>query len=296
MTAPRILSLGAGVQSTTVLLLAAEGRVPTFDLAVFADTGWEPAEVYATLDRLEREVAEPAGIPLVRVERGNLRNDHLNGDATFTSMPLFVRGQDGREALGRRQCTNEYKLVPIQRKVREVLGAPPREDGVPGRVPAGRVAEVAIGISLDEVHRARDSRVGYQRFVFPLLDLGWTRKDCVRYLDRAGWGDTPKSACVGCPFHGNATWRDMRDNKPDQWADAVAFDEAIRKGPKGKRSQLKGEQYLHRSLLPLSVAPIDRRSSRDNRNAQVDALDLIADDEADAEVGCSPFSCRSDGL
>ena len=42
----RLLSLGAGVQSTTLLLLAAEGRLPTPDAAIFADTGWEPAAVY----------------------------------------------------------------------------------------------------------------------------------------------------------------------------------------------------------------------------------------------------------
>src|SRR6266567_4302241 len=33
------LSLGAGVQSTTVLLLAVEGRIPAFDVAMAADTG-----------------------------------------------------------------------------------------------------------------------------------------------------------------------------------------------------------------------------------------------------------------
>ena len=40
------LSLGAGVQSTTVLLLALDGTLPPFDAVVFADTGDEPAAVY----------------------------------------------------------------------------------------------------------------------------------------------------------------------------------------------------------------------------------------------------------
>ena len=35
----RLLSLGAGVQSTTLLLLAAEGRLPKLDGAIFSDTG-----------------------------------------------------------------------------------------------------------------------------------------------------------------------------------------------------------------------------------------------------------------
>jgi hypothetical protein len=47
----RLLSLGAGVQSTAVLLLACDGVIPCFDHALFADTGWEPRQVYENLAR-----------------------------------------------------------------------------------------------------------------------------------------------------------------------------------------------------------------------------------------------------
>jgi hypothetical protein len=50
----RVLSLGAGVQSTALAILAARGHLPRPDAAIFADTGWEPAAVYAHLDRLDR--------------------------------------------------------------------------------------------------------------------------------------------------------------------------------------------------------------------------------------------------
>jgi hypothetical protein len=37
----RVLSLGAGVQSTTLALMAAHGEIgPMPDCAIFADTGW----------------------------------------------------------------------------------------------------------------------------------------------------------------------------------------------------------------------------------------------------------------
>ena len=55
----RYLSLGAGVQSSTALLLAARGDIAPFDAAIFADTGWEPAAVYAHLDRLEEAGVVP---------------------------------------------------------------------------------------------------------------------------------------------------------------------------------------------------------------------------------------------
>jgi hypothetical protein len=46
----RVISLGAGVQSTTMALMAAHGELtPTPDFAVFADTGNEPAAVYEHL-------------------------------------------------------------------------------------------------------------------------------------------------------------------------------------------------------------------------------------------------------
>jgi hypothetical protein len=176
----RLLSLGAGVQSSTVLLLACDGVIPSFDYALFADTGWEPKAVYETLSRLSERAAE-AGIPVRRVSAGNIRTDALNGTRRFVSMPMHVRNPDGSRGLARRQCTNEYKIEPLKRAARELLGYPH-----PRRVPAGVYAEQAIGISTDEFHRAKDSRVNYLRNTFPLIDLGWTRTDCERYLAQHG--------------------------------------------------------------------------------------------------------------
>jgi hypothetical protein len=345
----RLLSLGAGVQSTTLLMLAAEGRIGPLDGAIFADTGWEPAAVYEHLDRLEREIAQPAGIPIHRVSVGNIRNDALDPAHRFASMPLYVYGlpktvrdpletadcdcqwvgldeddlvENGgtlpapapclkcgntgtvvtrwgeprvERSLGmiRRQCTSEYKLKPIKRKVRELLGAPH-----PTPVPKGVFVETWIGISVDEIDRAKDSDVGYMRNAFPLLDLGWRRTDCERYLRRNGFGATPKSACIGCPFHGNRQWREMRDEHPEEFADAVAFDAAIRAGNARANedgSPLLGEAFLHRSRLPLDQAPIDRVTSHEWRSRQTDIFDAIADaeDEEGDPDGCSPWTCRS---
>lgn len=207
-TAPalRLLSLGAGVQSTTLLLLAAEGRLPRLDGAIFADTGWEPAAVYEHLDRLEREVAQPAGIPIYRVSAGNIRRDALDPAHRFASMPLFIKNPDGSDGMTRRQCTAEYKLKPIKRQARQLLGYPH-----PTPVPRGVFAEQWVGISRDEFGRAKDSGIQYLKSAHPLLYLdgaadgreGWTREDCLRYLRANGWESTPKSACIGCPFHGN---------------------------------------------------------------------------------------------
>jgi hypothetical protein len=87
-----------------VLLLACKGEIPPFDAAIFADTGWEPRQVYAQLDTARRLGAQ-AGIPVQTVSNGNIRLDTLNPATRFVTMPLFVKNPDGSRGMGRRKCT-----------------------------------------------------------------------------------------------------------------------------------------------------------------------------------------------
>ncbi|MFD7659816.1 hypothetical protein ACFV4N_38065, partial [Actinosynnema sp. NPDC059797] len=279
----RLLSLGAGVQSTTVLLLACEGEIPRFDMALFADTGWEPRAVYTNLDRLTAH-AENNGIPVRRVSAGNIRTDALDPEHRFVSMPLHTLNPDGTRGLARRQCTSEYKIIPLKRAARELLGYPH-----PHRVPRGVYAEQAIGISTDEIDRAKDSGLRFLRNTFPLLDLGFDRAQCVAFLAERGFGQTVKSACVGCPFHGNAGWRWVRDNDPQGWAEAVEFDRAIRHGyphATGQGQQLRGQYFLHRSCVPLDQAHLDT-PVRTTRHLRLATTETTAAEDDDPD-GCSP--------
>lgn len=280
---------GAGVQSTAILLLVADGWLPKPDVAIFADTQWEPPEVYTHLDRLEADVLHPLGIPLHRVSRGNLRQDMMDPSQRYASVPYYIRGTDGSEGIGRRQCTSEYKLSPIRRRVRELLGAAPPDFR---RVPKGRLCEQWVGFSTDEIGRVSSEKYtpSYLRTSYPLLDLGLSRKDCERINRRHGYGDVPKSACVGCPYTSNIRWRDLRDNKPEQWAEAVAFDAAVRHGG-SRASPLRGEAFLHRSRVPLALANIDHITRGERASWQLDLLDVVAEEEP---PGCSPFGCRSE--
>lgn len=289
----RLLSLGAGVQSTVLALMAASGELGGLDGAIFADTGWEPRAVYDHLNRLEGVLAA-AGIPLYRVSKGNLRDDSLNPEHRYASVPYFVRNPDGSPGMGRRQCTSEYKLSPINRKVRELLGAAPPDYK---RVPHGRSCEQWIGFSTDEIYRVSDKHpVSYITKCYPLLDLSMSRADCQRWLRLTSWATVTKSSCIGCPYHGNAQWRDIRDNCPVEWADAVAFDTAIRRG--GANSlPLHSEAFLHRSRVPLEQAPIDRITAREWAERQGNMLDALMDLDLELEDGdpdgCSPYGCRS---
>ncbi|MCX5121983.1 hypothetical protein OG992_32990 [Micromonospora sp. NBC_00362] len=241
-----------------------------FNAAIFADTGWEPAAVYRHLDRLTG-IAEQAGIEVVRVSAGDIRADALDPRHRFASMPLFTLGPNGERGMARRQCTSEYKIKPIKVEVRRRLGYPH-----PRRVPRGVRAEVAIGISLDEIGRARDSDVAYMHNVHPLLDVGWRRTDCLRLLAGHGLADTPKSSCVGCPFHDDGFWFALREHSPQEWADAVAFDRSIRNGSARANADghpLRGQFFLHRQRVPL------------------DKVQLRPRFQPTEAPGCGPWSC-----
>jgi hypothetical protein len=168
-------------------------------------------------------------------------------------MPYFVDPKDGSGDHGmiRRQCTREYKLDPIRQQVRHLAGLQK------GEVAGDRVhVEQWVGISADEIHRLRQSRDYWITLRYPLVfDLkpAWRRQDCLAWLKRE-YPDhpVPRSACIGCPFHSDGEWRQMRDHDPAAWQDAIAFDAAIR-----KLGGLRGDAYLHASLKPLAEAPID---------------------------------------
>lgn len=319
----RVLSLGAGVQSTTLLLMACEGILPKLDAAIFADTGWEPRRVYEHLD-LITAVSAKAGIPVLRVSKGSLREDVLNPDK-LSAIPAYTLRADGHKGMQSRKCTQKYKLTPIHTQVRRMLGASVSVtscrycDGGGSRVapwrakrgevaagdcsvcggtgeitrvgqpPAGRWAEQWIGFSTDEIIRVSsrgDTR--YARSRHPLLELGMSREQCISWLRSRGWTSVAKSACIGCPYHGNRHWRQMRDENPAEFAEAVAFDEAYRHG-----AGMDSERFLHISCQPLAEAPINR--VRPSEHLQLSILD--ADFDARLEEGhpdgCSPYGCRS---
>ncbi|MEJ1967066.1 MAG: hypothetical protein WDN03_00300 [Rhizomicrobium sp.] len=241
----RVLSLGGGVQSTTLALMAAHGEFdPMPDCAIFADTGWEPKAVYEHLARLCSPNILP--FPVHVVSAGNLRDDIRRAarGERWASIPAFTRTiSRGRVSVGRirRQCTKEYKLVPIRRKVRELAELTGR------RSPKYPVIEQWIGISLDEAIRMKPSGEAWQINRWPLIERRMTRQDCVSWLRRHEYPIPPKSSCIGCPFHSDAMWRQLRDHDPEAWADAVAVDRAIHTGLRG----IRGEVYLHRSVVAL---------------------------------------------
>lgn len=248
----KVLSLGAGVQSSTIALMSTAGELPPLDCAIFADTGWEPQSVYTWLhDYLIPRLPFPVHV----VKKGDLRQEQLtarvrgknDGTGRWASLPYYTKEPGAaREGTIRRQCTGEYKIQPIEKKIREILGLKYRQ-----RWPREMTVEQWLGISLDEMQRMKFSTDAWREFWHPLVEKRMSRWDCLQWLKRHGHPEAPRSACIGCPFHSNDEWRRMRGEAPQEWADAVLFDRAIRVA-----GGMRGETFIHRQCVPLDKADL----------------------------------------
>lgn len=258
MTRLTYISLGAGVQSSALLVLAALGLrgCPKADVAVFADTQDEPAWVYAHLAVLV-PWAQAHGLEIITVTAGRL-SDETYGRADGlvkrrAALPVFTRSDDGREAMLPRQCTEEYKLAPIRAYLRQRLGMVRRQ-----RLPAGTRVEALIGLSFDERIRMKESRTAWIVNRWPLIDAAMTRSGCVALLEAHGLPVPRKSACVYCPFHDDAYWLDLKRTEPASFAEACRLDDAIRSASSGGAER---PVYIHRSLIPLRDVTFTERQT-----------------------------------
>lgn len=256
-----VLSLGAGVQSSTLALLANAGKVfPMPDCAIFADTGAEPKAVYDWLGHLESLLSFP--IHRVMWKDGLLSNitESIKG-GRFAGAPFYTENDDfnrtDREGQLRRQCTREFKVQPITRKLRELIGAEKGE-----RIAHhGRLVIQYIGISLDEIIRMKPSRERWIEHQWPLVEKRMTRWDCMRWLTANGHPIPPKSACTFCPYHSNHEWRELRAFDPAGWKQAIDVDAMIRGGVRGTKHAL----YLHRDMKPLADCDLSTDEDRGQR-------------------------------
>ena len=236
---PRILSLGAGVQSSTLAMMMKNGDIPRADLVIFADTGAEPSVVYKWLEWLVGHMNMPymqvkAGEGLtVSIERA------CRGEKKRTSSPpLFTR--NGGKLF--RQCTWDFKVSPIRKAVKEQY----------------KKCVMIRGISFEERKRAKPSDVKWITYEHPLVDMGMTRLDCERWMVKHGYPIPPRSACVYCPYRCNAEWQKMRDlTPPKDWEEACRMDDLMRDNMPG----VKQSVFVHKSCIPLREAPIESKQA-----------------------------------
>jgi len=250
-----VINLGAGVQSSCMALMAAKGEItPMPDFAVFADTQAEPKEVYDWLDWLEKQLP----FPVYRVTKGNLTDASLeikqrkDGSGTYVNnlIPAFGILPNGEKtaAIGRK-CTNDYKILPILNKIKEQCGIKRGQKEI--------TVTQWMGISWDEIQRAKYSRFPWTIHRWPLIEQRIQRHQCLQWMRDNGYPEPPRSACYYCPFHSDTEWRRLRDEHPKEFLKARLFDKALRSAHKNHNKRMKMEVYLHPSCKPLDEVDFD---------------------------------------
>lgn len=212
-----VISLGAGVQSSTMALMAAHGEIgPMPSYAVFADTKDESQATYKWLVDLEKMLP----FPIFNTTRGRL-SDRLTY-RNFSQIPCFKDG-----SIGLRQCTREYKIRPIRREIRKQ---------------GGKEVILWLGISIDEVSRMKPSGLQWLVYRFPMIEERMSRKDCLTWMERKGFPLPPKSSCLYCPYKSDSQWKALKDAGGQEWDFVVSIDGQL---------NARGE-FLHSSCRPIN--------------------------------------------
>ena len=274
-----VISLGAGVQSSTMALMASRGELLDIqvDFAIFADTQDESKKVYDWLDWLEGQLS----FPVYRVTKGKLSEATLKMRTTKdgrkfseTNIPFYTLGSNGSKGIiPYRSCTADFKIVPILRELRSRCGIKRGQ----------KVATVAslIGISYDEQQRMKDSRDAWVVNRWPLVELRMKRKDCIDWMTKNGYPEPPRSSCVYCPFHSNKEWARLKKEEPEEFAKAVKFEQDIQE-VKRDSDNFNSTPFLHNSRLPLIEVDFRSQTEKDCANGQ-GLLDF--QDECDGMCG-----------
>jgi hypothetical protein len=255
------ISLGAGVQSSVMALMASAGEIgPMPDAAIFADTGDEPPSVYKWLDWLEPRLefpiyreSHPSGLTLGE-KSTTLRTSKKTGNTYLSpSLPVYTVGPNGEKGMMPRQCTRDYKIVLVRRRTRKMM----RERGVE------RSCQW-IGISTDEEKRMKPSRIPSVTNAWPLIAHGMSREDCFAWMHERGMPTPPRSSCVFCPYHSDAEWIRLRDQEPAAFAAAVEYENKLRASVAAAKSIKAVDVFLHASRKPLLLAVANMKRGRTN--------------------------------
>ncbi len=239
----KVLSLGAGVQSSTLALMAAHGELDMPDCAIFADVQAEPESVYTWLDWLEKQLP----FPVYKITRGSLpqqalivRTSKKGTQYQKHAPPAFMIDKEtGEGGIMMRQCTSDFKIEPIRKKLRELGG---KDRGV----------EQWLGISKDEIQRMKPSRDKWITNRWPLIEKRLTRYQCLQWMQDKGYPAPPRSSCYFCPYHSPAEWWRLKTEEPACFAKAVQFEKDFQIAM-SKVTGFRGTPFLNRSCVPLDT-------------------------------------------
>lgn len=221
--------------------MIAKGELPPIDYAVHADTTWERESTYQ-FAKLVTPWLERNGVKVVTVRDKTAARMLEDGHGIY--IPAFLTNDAGEQAQLPRTCTNNWKVAPVRRFISDMLAER-------GWKKDFGIVKMIMGISWDEALRMRHSDTKYIENEYPLIDQRIRRTDCIYWLENKGLPIPYKSACVFCPYHSRAAWKELGRRGNSDLAIAIDVDEKIR--AKFTQKQL----FVHPSRKPLVEAVKD---------------------------------------
>jgi len=187
-----VLSFGAGVQTTAMAILVAQGQIQVDEVA-FADTYAEKPETYWYMDNYTKPLFESLDIPFTTV-----KGDLIEYCKRYKIVPSVVY----------RWCSDKAKIRPMKKHYDK------------------DTTTLLIGFSIDEAHRANRVNDGLER-QFPLIELGIGYNDCEQIIRDYGWPRPLRSSCYFCPFQPWLEWNWLKREHPELIKKCLEMEELL---------------------------------------------------------------------
>lgn len=209
---PRVLSFGGGVQSSALVALLGRGDYPGAapHEVWFCDPRGERPQTYTWIEQTIRPYLARLGVPFLVLERHESPSrgaDLMESYRRRAAFPLKAN----------RVCTIEWKVRVAERECKR------RGWHLSGGV------EKHLGISLDELHRARSaSGTAWEHLRYPLIERRLFRADCVALCEETFGAVPVKSGCWFCKYQREPEWRAVWDARADgRWAELVQWEREV---------------------------------------------------------------------
>lgn len=236
MDRAQLWSSGGGVQSAGIAALIVMGKLRP-DLGIIIDTEREQSTTWEYMDNVITPALATVDFKLTRVRKSEYATVDLYGgaDGDTLLMPVYTN-QSGDVGKLPTFCSNEWKTRVVRRWA---------------TAQGCKQIDMWLGISADEKRRMKKS-AGKWGYRHPLIELGMNRGDCIELVRKMGWPTPPRSSCWQCPNHTQTEWRDIKENKPIDWQQAINFDRTMRlKDPNA---------FLHADCVPLEHADLSEKN------------------------------------
>lgn len=235
---PIIWSNGGGTQSAAIAVLISQGKLPTPERSVMADTSRECAATWKYLENYIRPLLWTVGLEVEIVPHSYAASDIY--DKGTMLLPAYTQNGNGKM---RGFCSGNWKRDAVNKWLREP------ERGYGQKSPVIQW----LGMSKDEIRRCKPAKQKWIDIQWPLIM--WyghclDRQECVRLVMDAGLPKPPKSRCYMCPNQNNLEWSELRAESPEEFELAVNLEKQI------IANDEHGGMFLHFSGLPLDRADL----------------------------------------